>query len=148
MMLGKLFHLRRYRRYLPSNLRLTVQRYCASPISGMGTTLALNGAYSLAGAITQNSDDVTAAFAEYEKKIRPTVDRAQKLFPGAMNPETTWGITLTNTIIWLLSASGLIQFLFMFAGPPADAVPVEDYGFKQLPQMESKGWTEDGSAGC
>ena len=149
-MLGKSFHLRRYSRYLPSNLWLTVQRYCASPISGMGTTLALNGAYSLAGAIMQNSADLNTAFAEYEKKMRPTVDRAQKLAPGLphlMNPETAWGITLMNTILYLFYASGFIKLLFMFSGPPADAVSVEDYGFKQLPEMEAKGRTEDSSAG-
>lgn len=124
--------------------------YCASPISGMGTTLALNGAYSLAGAISQNPADLTTAFAEYEKKMRPTVDRAQKLFPGAphiMNPETAWGITLMSTILYLFYASGFVKLLFMFVGPPANAVSVEDYGFKQLPEMETTGKTEDRSAG-
>ena len=147
-MRGKFFQPRRY--LLLSNLWLTMQRYCASPISGMGTTLALNGAYSLAGAITQNPADLTTAFADYETKMRPTVDRAQKLFPGAphiMNPETAWGITVMSTILYLFYASGFIKLLFMFVGPPANAVSVEDYGFKQLPEMESKGEPKDRSAG-
>jgi 2-polyprenyl-6-methoxyphenol hydroxylase-like FAD-dependent oxidoreductase len=71
-----------------------VHRYCASPISGIGTTLALSGAYILAGALTHYPDDHIAAFAEYEKKMRPIVDRVQKLIPGMphlINPETAWG---------------------------------------------------------
>jgi len=59
--------------------------YCASPISGMGTTLALQGAYNLAGALSQRSmaTDYASAFAFYEERMRPIVDRAQKLPLGA-----------------------------------------------------------------
>ncbi|KAH8882004.1 FAD/NAD(P)-binding domain-containing protein [Thozetella sp. PMI_491] len=69
--------------------------YCASHLSGMGTTLALFGAYNLAGALSRHQDDLTAALALYEQNMRPTVDRAQKLMPGIMrimHPETAWGV--------------------------------------------------------
>ena len=58
---------------------LTYHRYCASPISGMGTTLAFVGAYNLAGALKNNPDDYTVAFAQYEEKMRPVVEVAQNL---------------------------------------------------------------------
>ena len=107
----------------------------------MGTTLGLVGAYNLADALLRQPDNVAAAFSEYEERMRPTVDRAQKLFPGApysMNPETAWGIWLRNTILYLVSLSGLFKLLFMFKGPPANNVPVEEFGFKQLPEWSDK----------
>ncbi len=60
--------------------------YCASPISGMGTTLALTGAYILAGELMAH-EDPRAAFGQYEHRMRPLVAEAQRLFPGA--PQVT-----------------------------------------------------------
>jgi 2-polyprenyl-6-methoxyphenol hydroxylase-like FAD-dependent oxidoreductase len=74
--------------------------YCASPLSGMGTSLALVGAYVLAGELgpapTRNADDIAtldaggssaalgaeqiaAALGRYETRMRPYVDRCQSL---------------------------------------------------------------------
>ncbi|KAK2599810.1 hypothetical protein N8I77_011533 [Diaporthe amygdali] len=114
--------------------------YCASPISGMGTTLALTGAYNLAGAILRHPDDLTAAFAQYEATTRPLVDRAQKLAPGMprlVNPETTWGISVLHWFGYLMWISKLQVLLFALGvGPPANAVPVEDYGLRKLEALE------------
>ena len=135
-MLGEYFH------HLLSDLQLIVQSYCGSPISGMGTTLALNGAYNLAGALVRHPDDYTAAFAEYEEKMRPIVDLAQKLPPGAphiINPETDWGIWMMHIILGIIWRSGLSNLIARVGGPPANAVPVEDYGFKQLPEWQGAG---------
>ena len=113
--------------------------YCASPISGMGTTLALVGAYNLAGAITQHPKDIPAAFEQYEQVMRPVVAKAQKLAPGAphvFNPETAWGIWFMHAIFWLLGASGIVNVIAKYVGPPANKVPVEDYGFKQLEEWQ------------
>ncbi|KAG6361322.1 hypothetical protein INS49_009547 [Diaporthe citri] len=113
--------------------------YCASPLSGMGTTLALNGAYNLAGAILQHPGDLTAAFAQYETIMRPLVDRAQKLAPGMprlANPETARGISVLLWIGYLFSISKLHVLLFALGlGPPANAVPVEDYGLRKLQEV-------------
>jgi len=78
--------------------------YCASPISGLSTTLALTGAYILAGELTQATTspstadrrsttdrrgadvagvDVAGALARYEQRMRPLVARAQTLPPGS-----------------------------------------------------------------
>lgn len=109
----------------------------------MGTTLAFTGAYNLAGALARHPDDYTAAFAEYEKQMRPIADRAQKLAlggrgPKALHPETAWGILVMQTIIFIISWSGLANLIFMLAGPPANSVPVEDYGFKDLPEWHEQ----------
>ncbi|UNI15655.1 hypothetical protein JDV02_002166 [Purpureocillium takamizusanense] len=109
--------------------------YCASPISGMGTTLALSGAYNLAGALLRHPSDPGAAFAVYEDAMRPTVDRAQKLAPGMphlLHPQTAWGVWMLNAIMFVLYRSGLLPLLARFAGPPAHSVPVPDYGFEEF----------------
>ena len=115
----------------------TTPRYCASPFSGMGTTLALNGAYILAGAILQHmSDDgvdYTAAFAQYEAKMRPLVERAQKLPPGVphlIHPKTSWGVWMLHAIGFVVQWSGIGHLLAVFAGPPARATVVEEYGIE------------------
>ena len=127
---------------LPTTLSaLTLPSYCASPISGMGTTLGLVGAYNLAGALIQHPDDLSTAFAQYEKHMRPTVVKAQKLAPGApriFNPQSGWVIWLCNVTFWLILSSGVSTLLFRFAGPPANAVPVEDYGFRRLDEEETE----------
>ncbi|KAK2771762.1 pyridine nucleotide-disulfide oxidoreductase [Colletotrichum kahawae] len=110
--------------------------YCASPLSGMGTTLALNGAYNLAGAITQFPNDMQVAFDQYEKRMRPTVDKAQRLAPGMphlFHPETAWGVWMLNVFVFCLSWSGLMALMVKW-GPPANEVPVEEYGFRSLPE--------------
>ncbi|MDL4820965.1 FAD-dependent monooxygenase [Actinomadura opuntiae] len=56
--------------------------YCASPASGQGTSLALVGAYVLAGELAAARGDHRAAFAAYEREMRPFVARNQKLGPA------------------------------------------------------------------
>jgi 2-polyprenyl-6-methoxyphenol hydroxylase-like FAD-dependent oxidoreductase len=79
--------------------------YCASPISGMGTTLALVGAYVLAGELGHR-DDHREAFAAYESIMRPYVKKAQKLMPGTpriANPRSRGGVRLLNAAAHLAS---------------------------------------------
>ena len=105
----------------------------------MGTTLAFNGAYSLAGALSRHPDDYATAFAHYEEEMRPIVTRAQKLVPGMphlLHPETAWGVWVMNCLVGFMTWTRIGSVLFMFFGPPADAVPVEEYGFKQMPEFQ------------
>jgi 2-polyprenyl-6-methoxyphenol hydroxylase-like FAD-dependent oxidoreductase len=51
--------------------------YCASPLSGRGTSLAMTGAWSLAEALTGHPDDIAAAFNQYEREQLPHVTYAQ-----------------------------------------------------------------------
>ncbi|MFE5587463.1 FAD-dependent monooxygenase, partial [Kitasatospora sp. NPDC056531] len=59
--------------------------YCPSPLTGLGTSLALVGGYLLAGELAAAAGDFAAAFARYEERMRPYVTRAQELPPGGMN---------------------------------------------------------------
>ncbi|NUT42355.1 MAG: FAD-dependent oxidoreductase [Thermoactinospora sp.] len=56
--------------------------YCASPASGQGTSLALVGAYVLAGELKRAAGDHTAAFPAYEARMRPFVEANQALGTG------------------------------------------------------------------
>ncbi|GAA2797891.1 FAD-dependent monooxygenase [Saccharopolyspora taberi] len=57
--------------------------FCSSPLSGQGTTLAIIGAYVLAGELAAAGGDHAIAFAEYEKRMRDYVTANQKM--GADN---------------------------------------------------------------
>lgn len=53
--------------------------YCGSPASGQGTSMALVGAYVLAGELAQAGGDHAAAFAAYERELRGYVTGNQAL---------------------------------------------------------------------
>jgi len=57
--------------------------YCASPLSGMGTSLALVGAYILAGELgpadSLDAERIQAALERYGNKMQPYVDKCQDL---------------------------------------------------------------------
>jgi 2-polyprenyl-6-methoxyphenol hydroxylase-like FAD-dependent oxidoreductase len=100
--------------------------HCPSPISGMGTSLALVGAYVLAGELARHAHH-RDAFASYERIMRPYVERAQKLAPGVprlMFPKTKLGLALFDLVLRLSSGP---LFSRAFASPPADAIDLPDY---------------------
>ncbi|GAA3636923.1 FAD-dependent monooxygenase [Microlunatus ginsengisoli] len=53
-----------------------------SPLTGLGTSVALVQAYVLAGELAAAGGDHRRAFARYEQVCRPYVDRAQEMPPG------------------------------------------------------------------
>jgi 2-polyprenyl-6-methoxyphenol hydroxylase-like FAD-dependent oxidoreductase len=53
----------------------------ASHLSGMGTSLAIVGAYLLAGELASTPDDHLGAFRRYEEQMKPFVTQCHKL-PG------------------------------------------------------------------
>jgi 2-polyprenyl-6-methoxyphenol hydroxylase-like FAD-dependent oxidoreductase len=65
--------------------------YSPSPLTGLGTSLALVGAYILAGELANagegatRQDTIQAAFDRYETRMRPYVEQGQKLPPGGVN---------------------------------------------------------------
>jgi 2-polyprenyl-6-methoxyphenol hydroxylase-like FAD-dependent oxidoreductase len=68
--------------------------YCPTPLTGLGTSLALVGAYILAGELAATCDTTTAvskqdaiqgAFDRYETRMRPYVEQSQELPPGGVD---------------------------------------------------------------
>lgn len=79
--------------------------WCATPIAGIGTTLAITGAYVLASELAR-SPDVTTAFAAYDQAMRPMIEEAQgipKIVPRLMNPHSKLGIRLLHGVLRLAS---------------------------------------------
>ncbi|MCD8741019.1 FAD-dependent monooxygenase [Mucilaginibacter roseus] len=72
--------------------------YCATPIAGKGTDLAIAGAYILAGELATALTH-QAAFANYEKLMRPYAEKCQKLppgIPGLVYPTSKFGVSVLN----------------------------------------------------
>jgi len=53
--------------------------YCASPLSGQGTNLAIVGAYILAGELKSAEGNYSVAFKRYNELMRPFVDANQDI---------------------------------------------------------------------
>jgi 2-polyprenyl-6-methoxyphenol hydroxylase-like FAD-dependent oxidoreductase len=70
--------------------------FCASPMAGMGTSMAVVGAYILATELKSANGDYTTAFTKYEKRMRPFVTGAQKMAEGA-----EWFVPTTRIKQWL-----------------------------------------------
>lgn len=56
--------------------------YCPTPLTGLGTTLALVGAYVLAGEIERSGGDPAVALPRYDEVMRPFVHETQTLPPS------------------------------------------------------------------
>jgi len=79
--------------------------HCASPLSGMGTGMAVVGAYVLAHELAAHRTDHAAAFASYEQRQRPFSDAAQALALKAVNgfaPRTGWTMWANRMLMKLL----------------------------------------------
>ncbi|KAI1267983.1 FAD/NAD(P)-binding domain-containing protein [Xylariaceae sp. FL1019] len=88
--------------------------YTPSPVTGMGTTLSLIGAYILAGEISKHGSDVQAGLQSYAKVVQPYVAEGQKLLPGGpriLHLETRWAIALLHSVVWFVSRSGLADLI-------------------------------------
>jgi 2-polyprenyl-6-methoxyphenol hydroxylase-like FAD-dependent oxidoreductase len=98
---------------------------------GTGTSLALTGAYVLAGELDRQ-DDPRPALARYEQLMRPFVDRAQSVRPAmlrAVNPRTAPGRALQRTVFRVAAqANDKLGGLADRLGRPAsDAIDLPDY---------------------
>lgn len=86
--------------------------YAAGPTGG-GTSLALAGAYVLAGEIGRHKGDIAAGLKGYEETMRPIIRELQKippLVPTALAPQTSQGIWLRNNIFAFICWSKNMQF--------------------------------------
>ncbi|KAF1940426.1 FAD/NAD(P)-binding domain-containing protein [Clathrospora elynae] len=87
--------------------------YCPSPISGVGSSAAIVGAYVLAGELSRSPHDIPSALANYERVARQYVNKAQKLIPGApqlANPQTAVGVTVFNKVMGVMSHPFALKF--------------------------------------
>ncbi|MFJ9457887.1 FAD-dependent monooxygenase [Kitasatospora sp. NPDC101447] len=103
--------------------------YSPSPLTGLGTSLALVGAYLLAGELAAADGDFRTAFARYEELMRPYVARAQELPPGGLSgyaPDSALMIRLRAASMRWMSRRPL-RNLLAAQFTKADAIDLPDY---------------------
>lgn len=82
--------------------------YCPSLLSGKGSTLAMAGAYILAGELKEAGGNYREAFRQYEVLFRPFMEKKQKAaqtFAKSFIPKSNFGIWLRNRAFGLMSVS-------------------------------------------
>jgi 2-polyprenyl-6-methoxyphenol hydroxylase-like FAD-dependent oxidoreductase len=85
----------------------------APGFTGGGTTLAMTGAYVLAGEVCKHQSDLAAGLRGYEERMRPIITDLQKvppLVPTFMAPQTVWGLWLRNHIFAFIAWSRILEF--------------------------------------
>jgi 2-polyprenyl-6-methoxyphenol hydroxylase-like FAD-dependent oxidoreductase len=104
--------------------------HCPSPMSGMGTSLALVGAYVLAGELAASGGDHRAAFDRYEKGMREYVGRGQEQVKGASGfllPKSRSQVWLRNQFIRMLPYMPWKGLVAGGVQKAANAIALKDY---------------------
>jgi 2-polyprenyl-6-methoxyphenol hydroxylase-like FAD-dependent oxidoreductase len=99
--------------------------YCPTPLTGLGTSLALVGAYVLAGGLAAADGDHHIGFARYEQIMRPYVTRGQHLPPAGIKgfaPHSAIAVGLRNASMNWMSHWPMRKLL---AGQFAKAADIE-----------------------
>ncbi|EDN99340.1 hypothetical protein SS1G_02194 [Sclerotinia sclerotiorum 1980 UF-70] len=100
--------------------------YCPSPLTGMGTSSAILGAYYLAGELGACDRNWEEGLKKYEEIMRPFMEGVQKLppgVPGIITPQTEWGITALYGVLGVLSWTRVAS---LFGGWFAGSEKVDD----------------------
>ena len=100
--------------------------YCASPMSGQGSSLAILGAYVLAGELAAADGDPALAFAQYDQVMRPFVDANQALgiqSAGFMTADAPDSPELTGAMV-----QDVIDATTQRIADAANSIDLKDYG--------------------
>lgn len=104
--------------------------FCASPVTGMGTTVSLLSAWMLAGELARHKGDVKGALAAYDTNIRPYVNELHKLPPGVpwlMTLHSKWSIFFFHLVLRFCAWIQLDKLLFRFMPEDRGGMPVPEY---------------------
>ena len=102
---------------------------CPSLLAGEGASLAMAGAYVLAGELSRCGDDHAGAFERYERLLRPVVEQKQKgalRLAGWFAPKTAFGLHVRNGLSRLAAAPGFSALLI--GDMLASGIELPDYG--------------------
>ena len=107
--------------------------FCPSPVGGGGSSLALIGAYVLAGELSR-ADDPRSALTRYEQFMRPHVSSAQQVRPVVLrraSPQTRAGIRALHAGARVIASpavrKGLSVFGSRFGRSAAEDVTLPDF---------------------
>lgn len=107
--------------------------YCATPIAGKGTDLAMAGAYILAGELFC-AETYQQGFSVYEQKMRPYVQACQKLPPGIpklVYPQSKIGVGILNLLVSIVASKPAKWIMGLFGNEKKAAkeeIQIADYG--------------------
>jgi 2-polyprenyl-6-methoxyphenol hydroxylase-like FAD-dependent oxidoreductase len=98
---------------------------------GIGTSLAIESAYFLAGELSkiQSGADIPQALAKYEEAFRK-IQGEEELPPGYPQiafPSTTWGLRLRDATLWLASKTKVYKLLPNDDAENASVLPEYDW---------------------
>src|SRR5262249_35809177 len=88
--------------------------YFPSLLAGEGASLAMAGAYVLAGELAAAGDEIESAFALYEQRLKPFIDRKQRTalrLGGWFAPRTRVGLLVRNELTRLAATSALSSLI-------------------------------------
>ena len=104
--------------------------YCGSPLAGLGTSMALVGAYVLAGELATAHGDHEVALVRYQEVMRDYVKQCQTLPPGGVKsfaPQSQAMISTRNLSMRMMThwpMRGIMAKQFQ----KADAITMPEYG--------------------
>ncbi len=110
---------------------------------GIGTSLAIESAYVLAGELSkiQSSDDIPQTLERYEEVFRPIFNKiagnSPPGFPQLFMPQTAWGLWIRDTILWLVSSTKIYK---LFQGPGGGTeLKMPSYDWVDIDENEKRG---------
>jgi 2-polyprenyl-6-methoxyphenol hydroxylase-like FAD-dependent oxidoreductase len=111
--------------------------YCGSPMAGNGTSMALVGAYVLAGELAVAGGDHRGAFDAYERQMRDFVTRCQKFArggPRTLMPRSRTQIRMRDGALRVLPYLPWRGMIAAGLQKTADAVTLKDYALRGSPR--------------
>jgi len=85
--------------------------YCITLLSGQGTSMAMTAAYVLSERLKNHGDNVAQAFENYEKELRPLIEKMQK---KAVKNAATY-VPSTKFNLWIRNLFAPLVFKKIFA---------------------------------
>jgi 2-polyprenyl-6-methoxyphenol hydroxylase-like FAD-dependent oxidoreductase len=104
--------------------------HCASPLSGMGTGMAVVGAYILAGELAEADGDYQIAYEKYETRMRDFVEKCQRIANGAGNwfvPRTLFRLWLSNQMWKILPFTPWKKMMIEVPLKIGNSIHLKDY---------------------
>ena len=109
---------------------------------GIGTTLAIIGAYVLAGELSR-APSLEYALRRYEEVMRPVVEQGQdvpKIAPKMLQPKTRLAVALQHAFLRVAAAPGIKQIVMKSLMPKADEIALPHYDGQTSKKLS---WEED-----
>jgi 2-polyprenyl-6-methoxyphenol hydroxylase-like FAD-dependent oxidoreductase len=120
--------------------------YCASPLSGMGTGMAVVGAYILAGELAEAGGDYTIAYARYESLMREFVKKCQGLADGGVDwfvPRTRLRLWLSNQMWKVLPYTPWKNLMIEVPLKIGNSIRLKEYRGLEKQSVESANWSRE-----